>query len=170
MAHTLILTVGEHVGEQLVGAVFAGLLARSGLVGGIQDTLAILQQFLFPLGSGHRVVKYREAVTQRADVLHQGIGLDAIGEPVDTQHIVLQISRQHRSIVGQQFAALRLDRGSLGEHIIGLFVPLGGLNGGGLEQIPHDYDREQQHDSYHEAIAHQDMPFVVLFHLFFLVV
>ena len=162
--HPLILLVGEHIGEELVSAVLAGFLARSGLVGCVQDGFAVLQQFLPPLGRGHRVVEYRQAVAQRADILHQRIGLDAFGKPVDAHHIVLQVGSEHRAVIGKQLAAFGLDGHYLGQHLVGLLVPLGGLDGCSLEQIPDNRGREQQHDAHDDAIAHEDMSFVVLLH------
>ena len=139
MAHTVILLVGEHIGEQAVSTVLAAFLAvRTDLVGRVEDFLAVTQYFLFPLRSGHRVVECRQAVTQGADILHQGVSLNAVGKPVDAQHVVLQVGCKYRTVIGQQLATFGLDGHGFHEHIIGLFVPLGGLHCGGLDQVPHN--------------------------------
>ena len=165
LPHALILLVGEHVGEEFVGAVFLAFLpSRAHLLGSVEDALAVAQDLLLPLGGCHRVVKYGKAVAERADVLHQAINLDTLGEPVDAQHIVLQVSGQHRAVIGQQLAALGLDGRRAGEHRVGLLVPLGSLHDCGLEQVPRDCGREEQHQANHDGIARKDMSFVVLFH------
>ena len=165
LAHTLILHVREHAGEEFIGAVLAALLAiGGGPVGSGQDFLAVAQNLLAPLGSTHRVVEAGKAVAQGADVLHQGIFLDAVGKPVDAHHIVLQVGCQHSTVVGQQFAALGLDGHGVHQHLVGLLVPLGSLHHRGLEKIPGDEGRESQHDAHHDGVAHQDMSFVIVFH------
>ena len=165
LAHTLILHVGEHIGEQLVSAVLAPFLPiGQGLLGGGKDFLAVAQNLLAPLGSTHLVVKAGKAVAQGTDVLHQGVLLDAVGEPVYAHHIVLQVGCQHRAVVGKEFAAFGLDGDSVHQHLVGLLVPFCSLHRCGLEQIPHNQHREKQHDAHHDAIAHQNMTFVVIFH------